>query len=113
MSGVASKNEVPAMLSGGPSCFFAVRSDDFPKRRTKRQSKFWSGALITLICVAIFASPAMAQGAAYALSVSTSSNHSNGVLLQGATLSGNVYIFTSSAANPQNFNLSGISGVCY
>jgi len=52
-------------------------------------------------------------GPTYALSVSTSSNHSNAVALNGAILSGNAYVFTSNAANLQNFDPSGASKVCY
>src|SRR5712692_293607 len=63
---------------------------------------------ITLACTA---SPARA--ATHALSVSTSSNHNNARALQGATLSGNAYVFTSNSANLQNFDPSGISKVCY
>jgi hypothetical protein len=49
----------------------------------------------------------------YALSVSSNANRSSAVALQGATLSGSIYVFTSYAANLQNFNPTGISKVCY
>src|SRR6266542_4125221 len=54
-----------------------------------------------------------AYAANYALSVSSNSNRSAATALQGATLSGKVYICTSSASNATNFNLSGISTVCF
>jgi len=49
----------------------------------------------------------------YALSVSTQADRSGGVGLQGATLSGNVYVFTSLASQLANFNPTGISSVCF
>jgi len=52
-------------------------------------------------------------GSTYALSLSTSANRSSAVALNGATLSGNAYVFTSNAANLQNFDPSGASKVCY
>ena len=49
----------------------------------------------------------------YTLSVSIASDRSRGSLLQGATLMGSAFLFTSPAANPANFNPTGISSVCY
>jgi hypothetical protein len=73
--------------------------------------------LTTILALTVFgtvaASVCEAQSPSYALSVSTGSNHSGAIALQGATLSGNVYVFTSSAANLQNYDPSGIAHVCY
>ncbi len=73
---------------------------------------------VALLVVAwcMFAGPRQGRAATtptYALSVSTSSNHSNALALQGAILSGNVYIFTSYASKLQNYDPSGIRKVCY
>src|SRR5258708_14702397 len=50
---------------------------------------------------------------AYALSVSSNSSRSNAVAVQGAPLSGSVYVFTSSSSNVINYNPTGIIKVCY
>ena len=75
-----------------------------------RPPGIFAGAALLLVCL-FAASPSSAQQ--YALSVSTMSNHSSALALQGAGLSGNAYIFTSSASNLQNFDPTGISRVCY
>jgi Big-like domain-containing protein/pectate lyase-like protein/immunoglobulin I-set domain protein len=49
----------------------------------------------------------------YALSVSADANRSNASTLQGAAVSGSVYVFTSYASNLQNYRPTGISRVCY
>ena len=49
----------------------------------------------------------------YALSVSASSSRSGAVALEGATLAGNQYVFTSLAAQLTNFNPTGITQVCF
>ena len=54
-----------------------------------------------------------AEAQTYALSVSTNSNHSGGKALQGATLSGSAYVFTSYATNLQNYHPTGITSVCF
>jgi hypothetical protein len=63
--------------------------------------------------VALSGTGTTSAGPAFALSASTSSNHGGAIALQGATLSGNVYIFTSSAANLQNSTPTGATRVCY
>jgi hypothetical protein len=49
----------------------------------------------------------------YALSVSKNADRSAAVALNGVPISGTVYVFTSQAANLQNFNLTGIASVSY
>jgi hypothetical protein len=74
-------------------------------------SRFTGAAAVLLLTLRL--ASVTAYAANYALSVSTNSNRSAAIGLQGASLSGNVYIFTSSASNATNFNLSGISTVCF
>jgi hypothetical protein len=78
-----------------------------------RSAKVLMALLVLTVFGSLTASLSEAQDPGYALSVSTSSNHSGAIALEGATLSGNVYVFTSSAANLQNYDPSGIAGVCY
>jgi len=79
--------------------------------KTRRLSNFFLGALALLMILMPYghaqASPV------YSLSVSSNANRSNAVALQGAILSGSVYVFTSYTVNLQNYNLAGISKVCY
>ncbi len=74
-----------------------------------------TAAALLFVAWCMLAGPRESRAATptYALSVSTSSNHSNALALQGATLSGNVYIFTSYASNLRNYDPSGIRKVCY
>ncbi|HEV2005749.1 MAG TPA: hypothetical protein VGQ85_03970, partial [Candidatus Limnocylindrales bacterium] len=67
-------------------------------------------ALLACLCM-----PATSAYAAtsYALSVSASSSRPGAVVLEGATLAGNEYVFTSLASAPGNFNPAGIKKVCY
>jgi Malectin domain/Bacterial Ig domain/Putative Ig domain len=77
----------------------------------KISSHFIAGLWILLVILMI---GGRAQAApSYALSVSTNSSRSNAVALQSATLSGPVYVFTSTTANIQNPNPTGIRSVCY
>ena len=70
-------------------------------------------AVLTTLC-AMAVSPSQAQtNPVYALSVSGSGNHGNAVALQGGTISGAAYIFTSLLSNLQNYDPSGINKVCY
>lgn len=76
-------------------------------------AKVLTALLVLTVFGPLAASRSEAQSPTYALSVSTSSNHSGAIALQGATLSGNVYVFTSSASNLQNYDPSGITRVCH
>ena len=49
----------------------------------------------------------------YALSVSTRSDRAGALALDGATLSGNVYVFTSLTSQLTNYDLVGITQVSY
>src|SRR6266542_1351508 len=69
--------------------------------------------MFAVLLLSIGLAQATAHAATYALSVSSSSSRSGAIALQGATLSGNAYIFTSLASQLTNFNPSGIAGVCF
>ncbi|HET7207259.1 MAG TPA: RICIN domain-containing protein, partial [Terriglobales bacterium] len=79
--------------------------------KTSRVFQAFCGLILLLLIsganTRAFASPT------YALSVSTSASRGNGAALQGAALSGSVYIFTSNATSLQNYNPTGINKVCY
>lgn len=49
----------------------------------------------------------------YNISFSASSDRSSGVALQGASLSGTKYIFTSLASSASTFNITGVSTACF
>ena len=78
-----------------------------------RSARVLTAMLVLTVFGAVAVSVSDAQTPSYALSVSTNSNHSSAIALQGATLSGNVYVFTSSATKLQNYDPSGIAHVCY
>src|SRR6266511_6479085 len=67
------------------------------------------------VALAVVLSLATASGyaATYALSVSASSNRSGAIALQGPTLAGDQYIFTSLASALTNYAPPGIKKVCY
>ncbi len=79
--------------------------------KTRKLFTFLLGAVALLIFS--MASGRAQASPAYALSVSSNSNRSNAVALQGAPLSGSVYVFTSYSSNLLNYNPTGISKVCY
>jgi hypothetical protein len=56
---------------------------------------------------------ASSQGPIYALAVSGNAARTGAVALQGSTLSGNVYVFTSSALDLQQANPAGVTRVCF
>src|SRR6266536_2725279 len=74
-------------------------------------SRFTRAAASLLLGLGLTAGASYA--ATYDLSVSNSSNRSSAVALQGASISGSVYVFTSNAGNLQNSTPSGISSVCF
>ena len=57
--------------------------------------------------------PAPITSSSYTLSTSIASDRSRGDVLQGGTLMGSAFIFTSPAAQPANFNPTGITQVCF
>ena len=79
--------------------------------KTRKLFTFLLGAVVLLIFS--MASGRAQASPAYALSVSSNSNRSNAVALQGAPLSGSVYVFTSYSSNLLNYNPTGIGKVCY
>jgi hypothetical protein len=72
----------------------------------------WMGRAAALLLTLGLAN-APAYAATYALSVSNSSSHSSAIALNGATLTGNEYVFTSLASGLTNFDPTGIAKVCY
>ncbi len=79
----------------------------------QRSVSFFVGRFVILTLSFVSTTSHASAGPAYALSVSTRSNHSDARTLQGANLSGNAYVFTSNSANLQNLDPRGISKVCY
>lgn len=57
--------------------------------------------------------PTTCTAPCYALAFSTSATRIGAVTLNGATVKGIVYIFTSSLADPTNTTPAGVSSVCY
>jgi hypothetical protein len=51
--------------------------------------------------------------AQYMLAVSTKPDHSGAIQLEGATITGAVYVFTAPKGNPLNFSPVGITSVAY
>jgi hypothetical protein len=66
-----------------------------------------------ILCLLIGLASGLSFASTYALSVSAQSSRNGGVALNGATVNGSVYIFTSDASSLTNFNPTGISRVCY
>lgn len=59
------------------------------------------------------AAPPPTDSGPYALSFSPNATHAGAANLNGATVKGTVYIFTSPAADPANVNPGGVANVCY
>ena len=93
---------------GSTSASFPVTTSSLSSITQATISAVYSGVTKTAL---LTINPAGA--ATYGLSVSTQSNRNGGVALQGATVGGSVYVFTSPASQPANFNPTGISGVCF
>src|SRR2546429_1065281 len=70
----------------------------------------WLSFVLVLLSLAL---SARAQSPIYALSVSMQADRTGGISLDSATITGSIYIFTSYAASPANFNPAGIAKVCY
>lgn len=68
------------------------------------------------VCPVVISNPGtltVTSSKVYNISSSTSSARTSGTFLQGKTLSGNNYIFTSLQSNQATFNIAGVARVCF
>lgn len=83
---------------------------------TVSQNGYQFMATFSNSCGSANSSPAtlnVVSGKTYNISFSAGSNRASGAFIQGASLSGNKYIWTSSNSDATNFNPTGISQVAF
>lgn len=83
---------------------------------TVGQNGYKYRAAFTNSCSVVYSSTVtltVASSQTYNLSFSASSARTSGAFLQGASLSGTKYLFTSLANSATTFNISGVAKVCF